>query len=237
MYKGHGAIVIGSEMSGGVRNVTANNIVCVGTDRAVRIKSTRGRGGVVENIRFSNFVVENVREPIYITSFYTKTDPEPVSQRTPIFRDIAISHFTIKNSPCMAKILGLPEMPIQGLRITDVVASTEVGLFCDSTAGLELQNVQINTSKGPAFEFRNCKNLELNGIKTTNPRADDPVVRMENVQDAFIHGCRALPGTGSFLELKGKTTKGILLVGNQLTAAKNSFVLKNGAQKRAVVEK
>jgi len=237
MYKGHGAVVIGSEMSGDVRNVTASNIVCVGTDRAVRIKSTRGRGGVVENIRFSNFVVENVREPIYITTFYTKTDPEPVSQRTPIFRDIAISHFTIKNSPCMAKILGLPEMPIQGLRITDVVASTEVGLLCDSTVALELQNVQVNTNKGPAFEFRNCKNFELNGIKTTNPRADEPVVRMENVQDAFIHGCRAHPGTGSFLELRGKTTKGILLIGNQLTAAKNSFVLKNGAQKRAVVEK
>ena len=237
MYKGHGAVVIGSEMSGGVRNVTASNIVCVGTDRAVRIKSTRGRGGVVENIRFSNFVVENVREPIYITTFYTKTDPEPVSQRTPIFRDIAISHFTIKNSPCTAKIFGLPEMPIQGLRITDVVASTEVGLLCDSTVGLELQNVQVNTNKGPAFDIRNCKNLELNGIKTTNPRADDPVLRMENVQDAFIHGCKAFPGTGSFLELKGKTTKDILLVGNQLSAANNSFVLKNGAQKEAVVER
>ncbi|MFB0555114.1 MAG: glycoside hydrolase family 28 protein [Phycisphaerae bacterium] len=237
MYKGHGAIVIGSEMSGDVRNVTASNIVCVGTDRAVRIKSTRGRGGVVENIRFSNFVVENVREPIYITTFYTKTDPEPVSQRTPIFRDIAISHFTIKKSPCMAKIFGLPEMPIQGLRITDVVASTEVGLLCDSTVGLELQNVQVNTNKGPAFDIRNCKNIELNGIKTTKPLADEPVVRLENVQDAFIHGCRAFPGTESFLELKGKTTKDILLIGNHLSDAKNSFVLKNGTQKRAVAEK
>ena len=237
MYKGHGAIVIGSEMSGDVRNVTANNIVCVGTDRAVRIKSTRGRGGVVENIRFSNFVVENVREPIYITTFYTKTDPEPVSERTPIFRDIAISHFTIKKSPCMAKILGLPEMHIQGLRIIDVVASTDVGLLCDSTLGLELHNVQVDTNKGPAFDIRNCKDIELNGIKTTKPLADEPVVRMENVQDAFIHGCRAFPGTGSFLELKGKTTKDILLIGNQLTAAKKSFVLKNDVRKQAIVEK
>jgi len=60
---------------------------------------------------------------------------------------------------------------------------------------------------------------------------------MENVQDAFIHGCRAYSGTGSFLELRGETTRGILLVGNQLTAAKNSFVLKKGTQKKAVVEK
>ena len=237
MYKGHGAVVIGSEMSGGVRNVTASNIVCVGTDRAVRIKSTRGRGGVVENIRFSNFVVENVREPIYITSFYTKTDPEPVSDRTPIFRDIAINHFTIKKSPCTALILGLPEMPIRRLRITDVAASTKVGLLCDSAVGLELQNVRINADKGPAFDFRNCKDLELRGIKTTAPRADEPVVRMKNVEDAFIQGCRALPGTGAFLELRGETTKGITLIGNQFSAAKNSFVLKNGAQKEAVVEK
>ena len=237
MYKGHGAIVIGSEMSGGVRNVTASNIVCVGTDRAVRIKSTRGRGGVVENIRYSNFIVENVREPIYITSFYTKTDPELFSQRTPIFRDIAISNFTIKNSPCMAKIYGLPEMPIQGLRLNDIVASTKVGLVCDSTVALELHNVQVNTTKGPAFTITNCKNIELNGIKTANPQAGEPVVRMANVRDAFIHACRALPGTDSFLELNGPATRGIHFVANHLSAAKNSFVLKNGAQKQAVVEK
>jgi hypothetical protein len=237
MYKGHGAVVIGSEMSGGVRNVTASNIVCVGTDRAVRIKSTRGRGGVVENIRFCNFVVENVREPIYITSFYTKTDLEPVSERTPIFRDIAISHFTIKNSPCMARIFGLPEMPIQRLRITDVTASTEVGLVCDSVAGLEMQHVEVNTDKGPAFEIKNSKNLELYGIKTTKPRADEPVVTMENVEDAFVHGCRALPGTGSFLELSGETTRGIVLVGNHLVAAENCFTLKKGAREEAVVQR
>lgn len=237
MYKGHGAVVIGSEMSGSVRNVTASNIVCVGTDRAIRIKSTRGRGGVVENIRFCNFVVENVREPIYITSFYTKTDPEPVSERTPVFRDIAISHFTIKNSPCTAKIFGLPEMPVKGLRISDVVASTQKGFLCENAVGVELHNVQVNVEEGSPFVFTNCKDLELGGVKSTEPPQDKPVVRMENIENAFIHGCRAFPGTGDFLELWGKTTKGIFLVGNQLSAAKNSFVLKKGVRKRVVVEK
>ena len=237
MYKGHGAVVIGSEMSGCVRNVVASNIVCVGTDRAVRIKSTRGRGGVVENIRYNNFVVENVREPIYITSFYTKTAPEPVSERTPIFRDIAISHFTIKKSPYTARIYGLPEMPIQRLRITDVTASSEMGFLCDSVEGLELQNVEVNTVKGPAFDISNCRDVELCGIKSTKPQADKPVVRMENVPDAIIQGCRAFPGTGSYLELEGITTENILLVGNDLSAAKNHFVLKDDAPIGAVVEK
>ena len=237
MYKGHGAVVIGSEMSGCVRNVVASNIVCVGTDRAVRIKSTRGRGGVVENIRYNNFIVENVREPIYITSFYTKTDPEPVSERTPIFRDIAISHFTIKNSPYTARIYGLPEMPIQRLRITDLTASTEVGFICDRVEGLELQNVEVNADKGSPFEISNCKDIELRGIKSTKPKADKPVVRMENVQDAFIQGCRVFPGTGTFLELAGKSSGKILLIGNDLSAAKNRFVLKDNAPKGAVLEK
>jgi len=237
MYKGHGAIVIGSEMSGGVRNVTASNIVCIGTDRAVRIKSTRGRGGVVENIRFTNFVCDGVREPIYITTFYTKTAAESVSQRTPVFRDIAISHFTIKNSPCTAKIFGLPEMPIQGLRITDLVASTGVGIVCDSVVGLELQDVQVNTAKGPAFHIKNCKNVKLSGAETAQPRTKDPVIVLENVRDAFVHGCRAFAGTGTFLEVEGETSRGVFLVANELSAAKNHFILKKGAAEDAVIEK
>jgi polygalacturonase len=237
MYNGHGAVVIGSEMSGGVRNVVAGNIVCVGTDRAVRIKSTRGRGGIVENIRFNNFVVENVKEPIYITSFYTYTDLEPVSERTPIFRDIVISNFTIKNCPYTAKIFGLPEMPVQRLRVTDVTASTEEGFICNGVEGLELHNVEVNAGKGAPFRLSNCKNVELRWIKTTKPQADTAVVRLQNVQDAFIQGCRAFGGTGSFLELAGKTTKGIVLIGNELSAAENPFALEDDVPKGAVLEK
>lgn len=237
MYKGHGAVVIGSEMSGNVRNVTASNIVCVGTDRAVRIKSTRGRGGIVENIRYSNFIVENVREPIYITNFYTKTDPEPVSERTPVFRDIAISHFTIKSCPLTAKILGLPEMPIRQLRITDMTASTKIGFHCDSVDGLELHNVQINVDNGPAFEISNSKNIELDGTTTQKPRTNEPVVRMEDVRDVFVRGCRAYPGTGNFLEICGYTSSDIILIGNHFAAVKKPFILKQGAPDSIVLEK
>jgi hypothetical protein len=97
--------------------------------------------------------------------------------------------------------------------------------------------VTLNVEKEPAFEFSNCKDLELRAVKTASPRADEPVVRMEYVRDAFIQGCRAYPGTGSFLELAGKTTGGIVLAGNGLTAAGNPFILKDGAEKNAIVEK
>ncbi|MCX7048773.1 MAG: glycoside hydrolase family 28 protein [Candidatus Sumerlaeota bacterium] len=237
MHRGHGAVVIGSEQSGGVRNVVASNIVCLGTDTGVRIKSTRGRGGVVENIRFDNWIIEGVPTPISITNYYTKTAPEPVSERTPIFREIAISHFTITSSPCVAKILGLPEMPIQSLRISDLMASTQKGFTCDSVDGLELRNLRITTKEGPAFQIANCRQIELDSLQCPQPLEGQPVIRLENAEDAFIHGCRAWNGTGAFLEILGEKTKGITLIGNHLSAARKTFVVQKGAREDAVVEK
>ena len=60
MLDGHGGVVIGSEMSGGVRRVTISNCVFEGTDRGIRIKTTRGRGGVIEDIRVSNVVMTRI---------------------------------------------------------------------------------------------------------------------------------------------------------------------------------
>lgn len=50
VFKGHGGFVVGSEMSGGVRNISVSNCLFLGTDVGLRFKSNRGRGGVVENI-------------------------------------------------------------------------------------------------------------------------------------------------------------------------------------------
>jgi hypothetical protein len=100
-----------------------------------------------------------------------------------------------------------------------------------------LRDVHVDADRGPAFEIKNCKDVELRAVKSTNPQADEPVVRLENVQDAFIRGCRAYPGTGSFLELEGKMTRGITLIGNELSAARSPFVLKDGVKKGAVVER
>ena len=92
IHRGHGAVVLGSETSGGIRNVVASNIVAQGTDRGIRIKSTRGRGGLLENIRFDNWVIEDTPDPaIEVTNYYTRAPDEPVSVRTPVFRNIAIS--------------------------------------------------------------------------------------------------------------------------------------------------
>jgi len=83
LLHGHG-LSIGSEMSGGVKNIVVDNCTFNTTTNGIRIKSTRGRGGVIENVRISNLVMRNIREEaIVLTTFYRKSDPEPGTVLSP----------------------------------------------------------------------------------------------------------------------------------------------------------
>ena len=175
--RGHGAVVLGSETSGGIRNVVASNIVAQGTDRGIRIKSGRARGGLLENIRFDNWVIEDTPNPaIEVTNYYTRVPDEPASERTPVFRNIAISHVTINRSKTAVSIEGLPEMPIEGLRLTDIVARAQQGLRAFNTTGLELHNVRIDVETGVPFLIRDSRQLDLDecAARTSriSPRSD-----------------------------------------------------------------
>jgi hypothetical protein len=221
----HGAVTLGSETAGGIRNVVANNITCDGTQMGVRIKSRRGRGGVVEEIRFGNWTMRNVGQAINVTSYYlmegeVRTAAQPVSEKTPIFRDIGLSHMTIDGARVAISIEGLPEMPISGLRLSDIVASGKVGLKAFYTGALELHQVQINAERGPAFLVRDGKELELDGITTRKPVAGTPVVRLERCPGAIIQNSRAVTGTDKFLSVGTGELKGVLLQNNSLSAAR-----------------
>ena len=177
VHHAHGAVTLGSEIAGGIRNVVADNITCQGTAIGVRIKSRRGRGGMVEDVRFNNWTMEDVGEAINVTTDYqmegeTKSTEEPVSERTPVFRNIAISGMTIKRAKLAIDIVGLPEMPISGLRISDVIASVKSGLRASYTKAMELHHVQVNAESGPAFLVQDSRELELDGVATRQPLAD-----------------------------------------------------------------
>lgn len=121
MLAGHGGVVIGSEMSGGVRRVTISNCVFHGTDRGIRIKSTRGRGGVVEDIRVSNIVMHDIqKEAIVLNLKYSKMPFEPKSERTPVFRNIHINGMTVSDVKTPIKVVGLEEAPISDVVLRDI---------------------------------------------------------------------------------------------------------------------
>ena len=226
VHHAHGAVVIGSETSGGIRNVVAGNITAVDTENGIRIKSRRGRGGVVEDLRFDNWTMENVGTGIVVTSYYVmggegSTREEPVSERTPAFRNIAISHVTISGATRqVAEIDGLPEMPIAGLRLSDILGSGKQGLTARYTNGLELHHVQITPGQGPAFAIEAASNAELDDLAAGKHLPDSPVLRLTKSPGAVVRACHALPGTQTFLSTGLGDLQSIHLVDNTLDNAK-----------------
>lgn len=129
MNFGHGAVVIGSEMAGGVKNITVSQCLFNETDRGLRIKTRRGRGqdAIIDNICFSNIKMERVLAPLVINNFYY-CDPDghsdyvrtkeklPVDHRTPYIGKLSFSDIVARNSEIAAGFFyGLPEQPIQEL--------------------------------------------------------------------------------------------------------------------------
>ncbi|MCL6458838.1 MAG: glycoside hydrolase family 28 protein, partial [Gorillibacterium sp.] len=70
MLRGHGGVVFGSEMAGGIRNVVVTGCLFLGTDRGIRMKTNRARGGYIRNVRISNIQMVDVACPLTINSFY-----------------------------------------------------------------------------------------------------------------------------------------------------------------------
>ena len=229
VHRAHGAVVLGSESAGGIRNVVASNITCQGTQMGVRIKSRRGRGGAIEDVRFDNWTMEDVGRGVNVTSYYvmapenkSTAPPEPVSERTPIFRNIAISHMTINRARLAIDIEGLPEMPISGLRISDVVAISKLGMKAFNTEGLELHNVRIDAESGPAFLVRASKDMELDAVTTPKPLPDTPVIRLDRCAGTVVRASRAAAGTGVFLSVAPGELHGVVLEGNALGKARKA---------------
>ncbi|MBI3877844.1 MAG: glycoside hydrolase family 28 protein [Verrucomicrobia bacterium] len=229
MADGHGGVVIGSEMSGGVRNITIANCIFDGTDRGIRLKSARGRGGVVEDVRVSNVIMRDIRrEAVLITTFYTKSDPEPVSARTPVFRRIHFSGIT-GDAKVAGELTGLAEMPLEGITFNDVHLDATSGFTLTDTRDVGFHHVTVNTKKGPALVADKTAGLELNAFKTTQPHAKTPVVDLLDVKQVFLHGCVAAQGKVEFVHVSEKSASEVVLEGNSFkTAAQAVFSAKEG---------
>lgn len=129
MVHGHGGVVIGSEMSGDVRNVVISNCVFQNTDRGVRLKTRRGRGGNVESILISNVIMDNVVCPFVFNMYYRcgNTLPEysdkkalPVTEATPSLKNVQIQNCIVTDAQAAAGYFeGLPESPIKNVTISD----------------------------------------------------------------------------------------------------------------------
>jgi len=241
MAHGHGGVVIGSEMSGGVCRVVISNCVFTGTDRGIRMKSRRGRGGAIEDIRVSNIIMENVLCPLTMNLYYAcgawgnkinaDKNPHPVSEGTPCFRNIHLSGITARSVKYAAAFLfGLAEMPLKNISLHDIDISMaitseagfpemademdkmgRVGLYIRNVQGLSLDHVQIDNQLGPAIQISDACDVDL--INSSSPTINERslFVLFQNVNRAFVDGCRIPRGVQTFLEVAGKESRNILL--------------------------
>ena len=179
VYHGHGGFVVGSEMSGGVRNVQVTNCTFIGTDVGLRFKSTRGRGGVVENIYISNIDMINIpTEAIRFNLFYGGNSPileedqsaeteardetiVPVTEETPSFRNIHLRDINVSQSNIAAQFQGLPEMNLLNVTLEDATFQTQKGITVIDGDGLAFRNIRLHQAEGPALTFYNTKNATV----------------------------------------------------------------------------
>jgi polygalacturonase len=236
MLSGHGGVVIGSEMSGGVKKIAISNCIFDGTERGIRIKTARGRGGVVEEIRVDNIIMKNIKEQAIVLDMqYAKTQPEPVSERTPQFRNIHFSNITAETNQAIF-INGLAEMPVTDISFNDIQFHANTGATIKMANGIEFNNVKINTKQGAAISAENVQDLTINNVKTMTPLSGSPVISLNNTGNVFLYNCSPVKGTEVFLQLKGNETKDIVIKGNNFRFAKTPVNNETGVGEAIAVE-
>lgn len=188
MLSGHGGVVIGSEMSGGVKKVTISNCVFNGTDAGIRLKASRGRGGVVEEIRVDNIVMNDIQKNAFIFDlFYDKeSKQEPVTERTPCFRNIHIANVTGNDVKKVGYITGIEEMPIDNLSFTNINMVAQEGFTGKTATNITFRNVDFAVVEGASIKFEDSKNIILDNVRSAKPLNKQPVIELSNIENAFI---------------------------------------------------
>lgn len=123
MERGHGAVSLGSEMSGGVRNVTIRRCRVSGCSAGVRIKTRRGRGGDVQNVHVSDCVISRTKAALLIDTQYKWTeglDAIPGPAGIPLLRNFRFRDITGEGNKAALVMVGMPERPIEGIRLQNI---------------------------------------------------------------------------------------------------------------------
>ena len=159
---GHGGVGIGSEMSGGVRNVYVHDCEFKGTDRGLRIKSMRGRGGVIENVWYERVRQQDLRQiGVEITTFYGSSTLVPHTQTPPKIRGVHVRDVTTVGVKKAIEVVGLPESPIEDVSFDNVEISSHDGARCVDAQRVKFDHVKITPEKGPPFSLQNTRGVTV----------------------------------------------------------------------------
>lgn len=207
---GHGGLAIGSEMSGGVRNVLVCDCRWHGLRAGLRLKAARGRGGVVERVFVRNIEMDQIGgDAIQMnTEYSTFVSPDG---RPPTFRDVDIRDVTCRSAGTAVRILGQADCAVQNVRLENVTITSDEGLQCTAGSGIGLVNVRITPRSGP-------------------------VLAVKDSQDVLIAGLHGAASQGVFLDLRGRRTRNICLRGESSGGVRPTIVLGVDVPRDSIVQ-
>lgn len=186
VYHAHGGFVVGSEMSGGARNLFVSNCTFIGTDIGLRFKTTRGRGGIVENIYASRIAMKEIAgEAILFDMYYMAKDPVPlagekrempkietmpVNEGTPVFRKFYINDIVCNGAEKGVFIRGIPEMNISDINLNNLVLQTRKAIECTEARNIRFTNLRLVAAESdPLVYLQNSHDLSFENIRFDNP--------------------------------------------------------------------
>ena len=221
VYAAHGGFVIGSEMSGGARNMYVSNCTFIGTDIGLRFKTTRGRGGVVENIFIKDIYMKDIpAEAILFDMYYMAKDPvalagekrelprveaKPVDETTPVFRNFHISNVYCSGAEKGIFLRGVPEMHVQNIVLENMVLQADKGIDVQEASNITFRNIRLETTD-------------------TNP-----VVDITQSDALIFDKITTKAGTALFFRFNGDKTKNIIIKNTDLNKASQSTSFELGA--------
>ena len=181
VYAAHGGFVIGSEMSGGARNIYVNNCTFIGTDIGLRFKTTRGRGGIVENIFIKDIYMKDIpAEAILFDMYYMAKDPvvlagekrelpkvefKTVDETTPQFRNFHISNVYCNGAEKGIFVRGLPEMHVKDIVLENMVIQAKKGIDVQEASGITFKNIKIISAEtNPVIDIVQSDKLVFDNI-------------------------------------------------------------------------
>jgi polygalacturonase len=201
VYASHGGFVIGSEMSGGAKNIYVSNCTFIGTDIGLRFKTTRGRGGVVENIFIKDIYMKNiVGEAILFDMYYEAKDPialkdeirelpkvtfKKVDETTPVFKNFTISNVYCYGAEKAIFVRGIPEMHVKNITLQNMVLQTNKGIDIQEASNILLNNIKIiNVENDPVIDVTQSENIQFENI--TNNKNEEIAIRINGERSKNI---------------------------------------------------
>jgi len=226
VYHAHGGFVVGSEMSGGAKNLFVTDCTFIGTDIGLRFKTTRGRGGVVEKVYIKNITMKDIPgDAILFDMYYAAVDPVPlkgearelpkvvvlpVTEETPQFKDIHVKNVVCDGAERGIFVRGLPEMNIHDIYLEDVTIQADKGIQTQDAKSIFFKNVNVIV------------------------KDSKPVVDIVNSSAMTFDGLRYNEGAELVFQIKGDKSSGITVQNSNLKSAKNNVEFSYGASKKAL---